>query len=78
MESLVYEWENMGLMKEMLKHKLMFFETKDLVETTLALDNYKKACDRGRGAIFMSIARGKVWKHAHTETHTRVRAHRHT
>jgi len=30
------------------------------VETTLALDNYRRACDSGRGAVFMSVARGKV------------------
>jgi hypothetical protein len=35
-------------------------ETKDVVETTLALDNYKRACDCGRGAVFLSVARGKV------------------
>jgi DNA excision repair protein ERCC-2 len=32
----------------------------DIVETTLALDNYKRACDCGRGAIFFSVARGKI------------------
>ena len=31
-----------------------------MVETTLALDNYRKACDSGRGAVFLSVARGKV------------------
>jgi len=30
------------------------------METVLALDGYKKACDNGRGAVFFSIARGKV------------------
>ncbi len=30
------------------------------METTLALDNFKRACDCGRGAVFFSIARGKV------------------
>jgi Rad3-related DNA helicase len=25
-----------------------------------ALENYKQACDNGRGAVFFSIARGKV------------------
>merc|ERR1711937_896431 len=37
-----------------------FIETKDIVETTLALDSFKKACDCGRGAVFFSVARGKV------------------
>ena len=26
----------------------------------MALDNYKRACDCGRGAVFLSVARGKV------------------
>lgn len=30
------------------------------METTLALDNYRRACDCGRGAVFFSVARGKV------------------
>lgn len=30
------------------------------METTLALDNFRRACDRGRGAVFLSVARGKV------------------
>jgi DNA excision repair protein ERCC-2 len=42
------------------KHKLVYLETKDVVETTLALDNFKRACDMGRGAVFISIARGKI------------------
>ena len=42
------------------KRKLVFIETKDIVETTLALSNFKAACSRGRGAIFLSVARGKV------------------
>jgi DNA excision repair protein ERCC-2 len=36
------------------------WDMQDVVETTLALDNYRKACDSGRGAVFFSIARGKV------------------
>lgn len=38
----------------------MFLETKDVVETALALDNFKKACDAGKGGLFLSISRGKV------------------
>lgn len=43
--------------QEIMQHKLVFIETQDVVETTLALDNYRKACDCGRGAIFFSVAR---------------------
>lgn len=45
---------------QVLEHKLIYLETKDVVETTLALDNYKRACDSGRGAVFLSVARGKL------------------
>lgn len=31
-----------------------------MAETALALDNYRKACDSGRGAVLFSVARGKV------------------
>ena len=36
------------------------YRNEDIVETTLALDNYRRACDSGRGAVFFSVARGKV------------------
>ncbi len=39
---------------------MIYLETKDVVETTLALDNYKRACDSGRGAVFLSVARGTL------------------
>ena len=35
-----------------MQHKLVFIETQDVVETTLALDNFRRACDCGRGAVF--------------------------
>ena len=38
----------------------MFIETKNNTETVLALENYRKACDCGRGAVFFCTARGKV------------------
>lgn len=60
MESLISEWDAMGILRELTKSKLVFIETKDVVETTLALDNYRRACDCGRGAVFLSVARGKV------------------
>jgi DNA excision repair protein ERCC-2 len=36
------------------------FVLQDVMETTLALDNFRRACDAGRGAVFFSVARGKV------------------
>ncbi|KAK9823916.1 hypothetical protein WJX72_006337 [[Myrmecia] bisecta] len=60
MDSIVSKWHDMGILQDLMAHKLVFIETKDVVETTLALDNFRRACDAGRGAIFLSIARGKV------------------
>jgi DNA excision repair protein ERCC-2 len=60
LETMVRQWDTLGVLKRVLNHKLIFIETKDVVETTLALNNFKAACDSGRGAIFLSVARGKV------------------
>ncbi|KAA8550879.1 hypothetical protein F0562_002563 [Nyssa sinensis] len=60
MDSIVNRWNELNILKEIMQHKLIFIETQDVVETTLALDNYRKACDCGKGAVFFSVARGKV------------------
>lgn len=60
MEELVTLWSETGIIKEILGSKLLFIETPDIRETALALDNFKKSCDNGRGAILLSVARGKV------------------
>jgi DNA excision repair protein ERCC-2 len=60
MEDVIAVWKDNGIIDQILQHKLIFLETKDIVETTLALDAFKKACSCGRGAIFFSVARGKV------------------
>ncbi|KAJ8656758.1 hypothetical protein O0I10_007605 [Lichtheimia ornata] len=60
MEQIVSMWNDMGILNEAWKHKLIFVETPDAAETSLALSNYRKACDNGRGAILLSVARGKV------------------
>lgn len=58
MEAIVSEWDGMGIMRELTRTKLVFIETEDIVETTLALENFRRACDSGRGAVFLSVARG--------------------
>jgi len=40
--------------------KLLFIETQDSAETSLALLHYVKAVESGRGAVLLSVARGKV------------------
>jgi len=60
MDAAVAKWADMGILADLMARKLVFVETADVVETTLALDNYRRACDCGRGAVFLSVARGKV------------------
>ncbi|KAI8801402.1 hypothetical protein BJ742DRAFT_763294 [Cladochytrium replicatum] len=60
MESIVSEWNSLGMLQELLKYKLIFIETPDAAETSVALENFRTACDNGRGAVLMSVARGKV------------------
>ncbi|KAK8916305.1 DNA repair helicase UVH6 [Platanthera zijinensis] len=60
MDGIVNSWNEMGILQDIMQHKLVFLETQDVMETTLALENYRKACDSGRGAVFFSVARGKV------------------
>lgn len=60
MEEIVTIWSETEVIKEILKNKLIFVETPDSRETMLALKNYRQACDSGRGAILLSVARGKI------------------
>lgn len=60
METVVATWYDQGVIDDIQKHKLLFIETQDAAETSLALLNYIKACDNGRGAVLLAVARGKV------------------
>ena len=69
MESVVATWYEQGIIDQVLKHKLLFIETTDSAETSLALFNYTKACENGRGAVLLSVARGKVSEGVDFEHH---------
>eukprot|EP00927_Polykrikos_kofoidii_P051222 TRINITY_DN45008_c0_g1_i1.p1 TRINITY_DN45008_c0_g1~~TRINITY_DN45008_c0_g1_i1.p1 ORF type:complete len:854 (-),score=118.09 TRINITY_DN45008_c0_g1_i1:124-2685(-) len=60
MEQVIEHWYETGVIARVLQHKLVFIETKDVVATTYALNLYRQACDMGQGAVFLSVARGKV------------------
>lgn len=53
-------WEASGLLKQVLNHKLVFFETTDAEQTAVALEHYKRACDVGRGGVFVTTPRSRV------------------
>ncbi|PXF42810.1 DNA repair helicase XPD [Gracilariopsis chorda] len=60
MEQMISMWHEMGIINRLFERKLVFIETPDSIESALALDRYRRACDTGRGAIFLCVARGKV------------------
>uniref|UniRef100_A0A8C7JCW6 General transcription and DNA repair factor IIH helicase subunit XPD n=1 Tax=Oncorhynchus kisutch TaxID=8019 RepID=A0A8C7JCW6_ONCKI len=50
----------LGILENVQRNKLIFIETPDAAETSMALEKYQEACENGRGAILLSVARGKV------------------
>ncbi|XP_065183619.1 general transcription and DNA repair factor IIH helicase subunit XPD-like [Sycon ciliatum] len=60
MECVIATWADQGIIAKIQRYKLIFVETQDAAETTVALEHYQKACCNGRGAILLSVARGKV------------------
>ncbi len=60
LESIVAAWNELNIFSQILRYKLIFIETPDAAETSRALENYKIACNMGRGALLLSVARGKV------------------
>ncbi len=60
MDDLLNHWEAIKILDGIKKSKLLFIERPDPVETRAALAAYDKACDSGRGAVLLAVARGKV------------------
>ncbi|CAJ0575378.1 unnamed protein product, partial [Mesorhabditis spiculigera] len=60
MQTVISTWYDQHIIDELMKYKLVFIETTDARETSVALGKYVEACDCGRGAILFSVARGKV------------------
>ncbi|ORD96895.1 RAD15 [Hepatospora eriocheir] len=60
MEEIVSIWSKTNIIKEIVKGKLVFIETPNLNETNIALRNFRKCGENGRGAILFCVARGKV------------------
>ncbi len=60
LETCVAAWHAAGSLQALLRHKLVFLETRDARETAIALASFKRACDAGRGALLLCVARGKV------------------
>ncbi|KAH9874086.1 DNA-dependent ATPase of the nucleotide excision repair factor 4 complex [Plenodomus lingam] len=60
MESIISAWQGMEILDTVWKYKLILVETPDAQETALALETFRTACNNGRGAVLLCVARGKV------------------
>ncbi|KAF1995012.1 DNA repair helicase [Amniculicola lignicola CBS 123094] len=60
MESIISMWQGMDVLDTVWKYKLILVETPDAQETSLALETFRTACNNGRGAVLLCVARGKV------------------
>ncbi|XP_053908935.1 general transcription and DNA repair factor IIH helicase subunit XPD [Cuculus canorus] len=60
LEATVAAWYQQGILENIQRNKLIFIETQDGAETSVALEKYQEACENGRGAVLLSVARGKV------------------
>ena len=60
MEMIISMWQGMGVLDQIWQYKLLLVETPDAQETSLALETYRTACENGKGAILLCVARGKV------------------
>ncbi|OJD37007.1 dna repair helicase rad15 [Diplodia corticola] len=60
MESVISQWQGMGILDDIWRYKLILVETPDAQETSLALETFRTACNNGRGSVLLCVARGKV------------------
>ncbi|BAM80033.1 nucleotide excision repair protein XP-D [Cyanidioschyzon merolae strain 10D] len=60
MHDIVSQWVESDILQRLQKLKLTFVETQDAVEAGLAIKHYRMACDAGRGAVLLSVARGRA------------------
>ncbi|KAK4944536.1 TFIIH/NER complex ATP-dependent 5'-3' DNA helicase subunit [Elasticomyces elasticus] len=60
MEMIISMWQAMNILDRIWEYKLLLVETPDAQETSLALETYRTACENGKGAILLCVARGKV------------------
>ena len=60
MDHVFSSWVANNIISEVMKYKLIFMENEVAAESAMAFENYKKAIENGRGAVFLGVARGRV------------------
>ncbi|EDR29430.1 DNA repair helicase rad3/xp-D, putative [Entamoeba dispar SAW760] len=53
-------WDEMKIIESIYLNKLIFVESNDGEETSLAFQNYRLACHTGKGAILFCVTRGRL------------------
>ncbi|BFU25795.1 DNA repair helicase putative [Entamoeba histolytica] len=53
-------WDEMKIIESIYSNKLIFVESNDSEETSLAFQNYRLACHTGKGAILFCVTRGRL------------------
>ncbi|GAB1223776.1 hypothetical protein ENUP19_0161G0034 [Entamoeba nuttalli] len=53
-------WNEMKIFESIAQNKLIFIESKNAYETSLAFQNYKLACHTGKGAVLLCVTRGRL------------------
>uniref|UniRef100_A0A7S1TH09 DNA 5'-3' helicase n=1 Tax=Compsopogon caeruleus TaxID=31354 RepID=A0A7S1TH09_9RHOD len=60
MEEVLGRWAEWNILERLQVYKLLFIESQDSIEASMAIRNYRDACDSGRGALLLSVARGRA------------------
>lgn len=69
LELFLCEWDEHGVLRDLFNYKLLFIESRDVNESNLAVYNYKKACDEGKGAVLLCVVRGHISEGVHFNDH---------
>lgn len=69
MHELTKMWNESQVLNKILNYKLLFIEPQTPEQVSLVVDNYKRACDNGRGAIFLGVADGYAVKSCDFSNH---------
>lgn len=69
LEYYLAEWNETSIIRDLFDRKLLFIESRDIAESNLSVENYRKACDAGKGAILCCVVRGHISEGVHFNDH---------
>ena len=70
LEYYLAEWNETSIIRDLFDRKLLFIESRDIAESNLSVENYRKACDAGKGAILCCVVRGHISEGVHFNDHS--------